>query len=232
MTDPAPEEWAQAKALLAASEREICAMRLGGQRPSDSRAASWWGGNFIAPPPEGAVAMWPLIQIRVADLPVAFQTRFRADYLLFWLAPDFDMLDPVEGRDFIIRELPAPERTAPADRASPDDGRALKLFQMFPETGTSQRPSWEDFALELPDAVARADDSDWFFDHPNGGGDDDRPVLIGGWPQWIQGSQTPDGGSFLLQISSSFKGKLGLGDSGNLYLFRMTAGWVLRTDCY
>lgn len=48
MTEPTTEEWAQAKALLAASAREICALQLGGQRPVETRLASWWGGNFIA----------------------------------------------------------------------------------------------------------------------------------------------------------------------------------------
>lgn len=227
--EPSAEEWAQAKASLAGATREICALQLGGQRPAGTRAASWWGGNFIADPP--GPGLLPLIQIRVADLPESFRGAFRSDYLLFWLAEAMASSHLAEGRDFAIRELAAPQGALPpADRRHRDDRFAL--FQMHPKTGLVQRPSWEDFAHKVPSAVARAAEDGWFFDHPNEYGSDDFPVLIGGWPQWIQGSQTPDDAEFVLQVGSTGKGMFMYGDSGNLYLFRGQDGWQLRGDFY
>ena len=229
MTEPTQEEWAQAKALLAASAREICVLQLGGQRPVETRLASWWGGNFIADAP--APGLLPLIQIRVADLPEAFRGAFRSDYLLFWLAADPDLGELIEGRDFAIQELPTPEDPpAPAEKHNLDGG--LALFQLHPLTGRIQRPSWEDFADKVPRAVARSREGDWFFGHTNEIGDDDLAVLIGGWPQWIQGEQTPKDAEFVLQVVSTYKGKLNYGDSGNLYLFRGPDAWQLKGDFY
>ncbi|MBA4492517.1 hypothetical protein [Paracoccus sp. S1E-3] len=230
--EPTEQEWAEARKLLAASDRPITTFRLGGQRPADTRLASWWGGNFVAPVPEDAPGMLPLFQICVADLPPAQRGAFRAEYLLFWIAPEPDKGALIEGRDFIIRELAAPETIPPTDGQSSDEGRAFALFQMHPESGTTQRPAWEDFAHRVPDAVAWSHENDWFFDHPNDPGDEDRPLLIGGWPQWIQGAQTPEGSDFVLQISSTGKGMFMYGDGGNLYLWRRPGGWELLGDFY
>ncbi|MFD1880138.1 hypothetical protein [Paracoccus pacificus] len=208
----------------------ITAFRLGGQRPADTRLASWWGGNFIAPAPADAPRMRPLFQIRVADLPVTQRGAFRADYLLFWIGLEPDLGEFMEGRDFIIRELSAPENAPAAIGRNSNDGDAFTLFQLHAETGTTQRPDWDDFAHCVPNAVAWSGDADWFFDHPNDPGDDDRPLLVGGWPQWIQSSQNTDGAEFVLQVGSTMKGRFVYGGGGNLYLFRRPDGWELLSD--
>ena len=220
---PTSREWQQACDTLAASGRDQLALRLGGARPPATRAASWWGGNFIAPPPRDGVL--PLFQLRIADLPAPYRAPFHADYLLAWLGPNM----------FAEDALVLVERNAPADlppvEANHQAG-SLPILPLFPGLSGRALPTWEDFSAVNAAPVAQAQDSDWFFDADRFDPPQDHPILLGGHPQWIQGSQWPTGAEFVAEVRSTGKGGVSLGDGGSFYLFRRAGEWLVRADCF
>jgi len=98
------------------------------------------------------------------------------------------------------------------------------------------QPSWDDFASEVPESVAQADDDVWFFESQYAAGTEALSktclVKLGGWPAWIQNAIWPEEAEFCLQVDTTDKGKFSIGDGGSLYIFRTPHGWASRTDCY
>jgi hypothetical protein len=176
----------------------------------------------VAAPQDGLI---PLYQIKVSDLLPDVAALIGADYLLVWHS----------GRDLFTEGVVVMAVNALASLPPVEDRSSapqLPLFQMFPERpAETQIPSWEDFVDHIPSDVAQMRDASWFFTAPAYLGEPDCPVIIGGWPQWIQGSQWPDGGTFVLEIRSTDKGRLFLGDGGSLYLFQTAEGWCVWGDC-
>lgn len=225
-TGPSAEARKAARETLALSARSASVFRVGGARPPASRAASWWGGNFVAEPPGPGLV--PLVQLRATDLPKLHRNLIGADYLLVWLDPD---IMGAEALAIETHAAPDPASLLPPERACRMAG-ALATLPLLPGQSGIQLPSWEDFAGKLPRAVAEATDDSWFFDAPQIAPEDEEPVIIGGWPQWIQGTQWPDGGSFVMEIRSTGKGRLSIGDGGSFYVFRVGEDFVVRTDFY
>ena len=92
-------------------------------------------------------------------------------------------------------------------------------------------------AGEVPSTVARGASDDWFFksDYLSNRYNalrDKCPIKLGGWPSWIQGANGPEGATFAFQVDSTDKGKLSLGGSGSLYIFKTSDSWEIRGDCY
>ena len=140
------------------------------------------------------------------------------------------------GNGFLIRTYPDLEDLVPLGFGygeSPD----LPIFPIFWRETIREQPSWDDIADALPTNVARSSADDWFFKseylsdryHELRG---KYPIKLGGWPTWIQGADWPEGAQFYFQVDSTDKGKLFLGDAGSFYIFKTSASWEIRGDCY
>lgn len=220
-------EWQAARAAVLAQARAAMVFRVGGARPPDSRAASWWGGNFIAEPPRPGLV--PLVQLRAADLPPDSAALVGADYLLVWLDPG---AVGDEALEIETHAAPDPTSLPPTERACRMAG-ALATLPLLPERAGPQLPHWEDLdQSQVPAAMRGARDTSWLFDAPQIVPEDEEPVTVGGWPQWIQGSGWPEAGEFVMEIRSSEKGRLNVGDAGSFYLFRGPQGWRVLFDCF
>lgn len=209
------------QAALAAAHRPATVHEAGGIPRPDTRLTSWWGGNFIAAPPRDGLV--PLVQIRASELPPALQPLLRADYLLIWIEADpLKRTDQALGLD--IQRLPAPDPAslAPVEVFCGLAG-ALARLPLTParqHESTMMLPHPEDAPAPLP-KVKRGPPPE-----------DEEPVTIGGWPQWISRSQWPDGARFVMEIRSSKKGRFALPNDGSLYLFEGSGGWLVRRDGY
>lgn len=211
---------ADEQAALAAAHRPGMVLEAGGIPRPATRLTSWWGGNFIAEPPRDGLV--PLVQIRADELPPALQTLVRADFLLVWIEAD-PSKRTAETLGLDIRRLPAPDPAslAPVDVFCGLDGALARL----PLTPARQHegkmlPHPDDAPAPLP-KVKRAPVPE-----------DEEPVTIGGWPQWIGQSQWPEGARFVMEIRSSKKGKFALPNDGSLYLFEGSDSWLVRRDGY
>ena len=191
---------------LAALARPAVVLRAGGAARHGSRRASWWGGNFIAEAPRPALV--PLAQIRAADL-------------LVWADPARLATGDITGAlEIAALAEPGP---GPADVPPEQVCRIEGAIACLPLTLARAQALLPDPA----DAPAGT-----ILPRPPRAPEDDEPVTLGGWPQWIGGSQLPPGARFVLEIRSSEKGRLKLGDAGSLYLFRAGEGWIWRADSY
>lgn len=219
--------------------------QIGGVRPrKDDRATCWWGGNFLGAEGEAVPvcarsgrAMHPVLQLRVDELPEIPPALRGIALLTLWM--DLKASGPWgqrNGDGFCVRTYPAlaPLRPlGPGFRESQD----LPTFPVLWRETALEQPGWEDMAAEIPAPIARASAEEWFF-HSRHASDRYHavraacPIKLGGWPQWIQGSQWPEGAEHVLQVESSEKGRLFLGDAGSVYVFKGRDGWALRHDCY
>ena len=238
---PTPAEWDEARQTLEAHRRQASYAALGGFRPPDpaSGVTCWWGGNLLARPDEPAPVcsatgnpLAPVLQLHLSDLPHVPECLKNLALLTLWLdLKEFEWDQKVNGAGFLIRTYSSLEGLAPAS-VHVDQAQTLPVFPIAWSENQSggEVPSWEDFADNVPQRVAWSSDSGWFFD--NAGTEDNykAAVKVGGWPQWIQGSQWPDGTDFTFQINSTEKGKLGFGDAGSVYVFRDGDNWQLRGD--
>jgi hypothetical protein len=240
---PGDKEMAEALKCLKQSRRRASYGTLGGSRPDkDNRLASWWGGNFSGLPGEDLPVnsatgntMQPVCQINVADLPNRPEALDGIALLTFWMdlkTPDW--WEGGNGSFFCVRTYPSLDGLVALGPGYRDKEAALPTFPVkwLPGMVRGEAPSWEDFAGKIPRKVAESPDADWFFDNHTGGQPPECAVKAGGWPQWIQGSQWPRDARFALQINSTGKGRMMLGDSGSIYLFRTRDDWLVRGDCY
>jgi uncharacterized protein YwqG len=244
---PTPSEARQADDLLERSLRAAVFGELGGFRPeSTEREGSWWGGCALAqtgqdiPTGRSGNPMQPVLQIRCDDVGMDIPGLEGVALLVFWLDLDGNMFEAVEGTDFAVFTYPGLDDLVPIGPGYKETDR-LSVLPIRWRDPIPQQPSWDDMAGKLPERVAWSDTIEWFHDNPlNKAAEElqvECPVKVGGWPTWIQGSQWEGKEAteaFVLQIDSSDKGRLYLGDSGSLYLFREKASgaWHMRTDCF
>ena len=237
-------ELPRAQEILERHLRTAVFGQIGGLRPDKTnRATSTWGGNFLAAPEETvptatdtSALLQPVLQIRTDELPTCPPALNDIALLTFWL--DLHRRVPLgaeNGMGFVVRTYGTLDDLIPI---GPGYGDANEL-PMFPVTwpvSEPEQPGWEDIAFSLPTTVATAAESDWFFANPvatrSAELDASFDIKVGGWPQWRQGSQWPDGTEFVLQLNTSAKGRVDFGPAGGAYLFRGPQGWILRTDCY
>lgn len=217
---------------------------IGGERPpKDKRATSWWGGNFLGA--EGELVpvsehsgrpMHPLVQIRVDELPETPPALSKLALLNIWIdLEDISPTDAENGNGYAVRAYPSIADLVPIGPGYRESAR-LPTFPVRWCANVLEQPSWDDIAFELPSSVARSGSADWFFESQYAREADKyrrrSPVKLGGWPKWFQGENWPVDGEFCLQIDSTDKGRLHVGDSGSIYVFRTPGGWAVRSDCY
>lgn len=206
------------------------------------------GGNFLGHPDEGIPVcqetgrtMRPLLQVLTSDLPAELNPfpesalvniRINED---IWADPLADLWEGQCPAVFCVREYAGTEGLVPVGPGYRELRASRAKHIGFPvrfEKVAAEKPSWEDFATQVPRRVAQSFESDWFFED----GTPDLPPFIvkfGGWPQWIQGSEWPGKAEFLFQIDYSDELSLGFGDGGSVYFFRSEDGSLrFSGDCF
>jgi hypothetical protein len=217
---------------------------LGGPTPSHVlQPGSWWGGNFfgvmgeMAPICKGTgQPMRPLAQIRMDELPEVPACFEGLALLNIWVDLKAIFADyEADGAGFVIRTYPTLDGLVPVD-VGPADRKSLPAFPILWRGPGLDQPHWEDMADKIPASVAESDEDVWFFESRYAVEAETLtktcPVKLGGWPNWIQSPQWPEDAEFCLQVDSTDKGKLNIGDGGSLYIFRTRHGWASRSDCY
>ena len=242
---PTPQEMQTALSRLDELATSAILGEIGGGRPDkDNRATSWWGGNFLGAEDEDVPicnrsgrSMHPVLQIRVDELPEIPPSFEGLALLNIWMDLQSNTFGGAQNGDgFLLRTYENLKGLVPLGVGF-RESTELPSFPVFWREIIFEQPGWEDMSLELPTNVARAPANDWFFQSKYLS---DRyyelrskyPVKVGGWPTWIQGSDWPKDAQFVLQVDSTDKGKLYLGDAGSFYIFQTSKGWETRGDCY
>ena len=233
---------------LAALERLASAAQVGGFRPPSTPRSSWISAVLLGRPDESwpvsdGRPMWPACQVLVGELPAAPPAAL-ADVALVTVFIDLIELpfDRPNGDGWELRTyattdglvpLVEPERVVPERR--PEEGHQVKPFPVLwrprVELPSRDETPWElrdvRDALEVDDALTAWSDL---------GG-----LKVGGWPRTIQSEVdwSLDGvgrvadADFVLQIDSSEKAELWIGDAGAAYVaWSPTYGWLLSWQCY
>jgi len=214
---------------LAGLAREAAVLRIGGGPRHASRMASWWGGNFIVEPPEDGLV--PLVQIAAADVGPALGELIGADYLLIWFDPArLAGPDPATAPVVATHAAPArPEILPPVEQLCRIAG-AVACLPMFVERTLGLLPDEGDLAAKLPPGLD-ADPVQLEALAP-AAPEDEEPVTLGGWPQWLGPSLWPGEAGFVAEIRSTEKGRFSCAEMGSLYLFRDGAEWIVRSDSF
>lgn len=212
--------------LLRQHVRSASLASAGGFRPPQDPLTSWFGraaglAHEALPEFEGA-PMFPLLQIRVSELPfVPAQLRGVALLVLFHnqFRHPFDL---PHGEGWLIREYASLDGLA----ALPPGPQRIKPFPIRWRRVDDDAPGWEG-AWECVDLAAVNDDeaaTDAFFDDFTR----NMGTKAGGYPYEIQhGVGHSD---FVFQVGSEEKVGWMWGDNGIAYFFRSADGqW--RWDC-
>ncbi len=203
--------------------RRAISLEIGGFRPSDSPAASWFGRVNLAAPGEA----WPqtegrpmhaLCQVNLTEMPFRPPRLDNIELLTVFIGPDQLPIDAPNGSNWCLRSYASIKQLAPLARV--ETSSRIRPLPMRPRTIEEDFPSWEDAAAEL-----QADLPDDYDDQfPNAGG-----FKLGGWPKliqsqitWAQDDTHPAAPEYVFQIDSTEKGNWMWGDGGVGYFGRGT----------
>jgi hypothetical protein len=224
---------ASAFAALDRALRPASMAQVGGFRPNNLPAVSWFGGWFYGAPGEtwptaDGAAMIPLLQIRTSELQVRPRALDGIELLNVFVHPDkLPTPTPAKSGDgWLIRTYSSVDGLLPL-KGQPQSG--VLRFQVMWLPPRNDAPTWED-AWNIADLKA-------FNELPDAGNLFDERyqsiagTKVGGWPSSIQGSagMTDD---FVFQIGSEPKCKWSWGDNGIGYFYFRDGAWLMHWDCY
>jgi uncharacterized protein YwqG len=219
--------------------RRAIVMEIGGFRPSDIIAASWFGrvnlgvGGEYWPLQDGQ-PMMALAQINLTELPFRTPGLEDIDFITVFIGPKLPVLQESNGSHWVLRTYKTLDDLVPLKK--PDSFSYIKPFQMRPKVIENDFPCFEDVPLDIRDKLHDAYMADQF---DNVGG-----FKLGGWPTLIQSEiiwdpqeQSPLKAEYVFQIDSSEKANWMWGDCGVGYFGRGTIPgktdiWVLDWQCY
>lgn len=223
-----------AEQCLTTLRRELRAAsvaRIGGFRPPDDPAASWFGAAVAAPgegfPSWNGAPMFPLLQIRVADLPVISPALEGVALLTLFHAIGEHPFDRPHGEGWLIRAYTGTEGLQPLPPAAVPG--TPRVFPIVWDAVTDDAPGWETAWGAFDMAPINADESArhaFFHDFHRYGG-----TKVGGYPTEIQHGNNLDG--FVFQVASEPKANWQWGDSGIGYFCRDQDGvWSWSCQMY
>lgn len=218
--------------------RRAVAMEIGGFRPSESLAHSWFGRVNLALPDEA----WPyandrpmlaLCQINLTELPFCPPRLNDLELITVFIDAEELPTDDPNGTNWCLRAYPSLQGLVPLTPQG--EGSPIKPLPMRPVAADEDFPCWEDVTSEVPAEVENS-----YYDHfPNVPG-----FKLGGWPSLIQSEiywapwqKHPIAPEYVFQIGSTEKGHWMWGDNGVGYFGRGTASgheheWALGWQCY
>lgn len=211
--------------------RPASVARIGGFRPPDDPLSSWFGAAVAAPGEEMPLwhgrPMFPLLQIRVADLPVVPAVLADLALLtLFHCQGDHPFGRP-HGEGWLIREYASTDGLRPLPRTTFPG--APRVFPIAWDEVRDDAPGWETAWEILDMASINADEAashGFFNDFQRYGG-----TKVGGYPTEIQHGNDLDG--FVFQVGSEVKAGWQWGDAGIAYFCKDQDGnWSWSCQMY
>lgn len=204
---------------------------IGGFRPPSDPTCSWFGAGVCGESEElplwAGKPMFPLLQIRVSELPFVPEALKDTELLVLFHAQDAYPFGKPHGEGWLIREyssleglVPLPVSSAPA---------APLPFPVRWKEVCNDAPGWED-AWDVVDLAAVNDDSEasdaFFEDFERYSG-----TKVGGYPCEIQnGVGIAD---YVFQVGSEEKPQWKWADNGIGYFFKSDkTGWSWSCQFY
>lgn len=241
-----------AKRALQAATRSANLGELEGIRPDDKndRTISWWGGNFLGAPDEKVPKcshsddlMHPVLQIVVDELPCRPTALDGLAVVSLWMDIENDLEwfsaqtgDPLivkSGRGFEVRTYTSMAGLVPLGPGY----REHKTMPCFPikwHEFHNDLPDWGEFFTEVAPGLPQEFGFDWFYDHAGhreiGELQKDKPIKVGGYPQWWQEPQHVEQGQFVFFLDSTVRGSVGFPAGGSANFFRVGDDWEIRAD--
>jgi hypothetical protein len=172
--------------------------------------------------------MVPLLQLRVAELPVVHAALAHVALLTVFVAQRLPVDTPVpNGSGWMLREYRSLDHLVPTP--SPETG--VRPFPVKWQLHEGDAPQWEQGwgICDMTELNRRSDAVALYSSRFKAS----YATKVGGWPAYIQGSPLQPVGEYVLQIATEPKAYWGWGDSGNGYFYRNAgAEWWLHWDCY
>jgi hypothetical protein len=233
MTSPR-EITARTFAALDKHLRRASIAQIGGFRPPDDPASSWFGGRFVSLPGEP----WPtwqeqemlsLLQIRVDELPYRPSQLDGVALVTVFVDRDDLPYNTPNGQGWLVRTYPSAAGLVPLPE--PGAGSPIRRFPIRWTLCEDEGPDWEDAWRVVDLSEFNALDRsymDQFHDrYRNHSG-----TKVGGWPSLIQ-YELSGVGEFVFQIGSEEKPGWMWGDLGIGYFCLSPNGeWQLVWQCY
>lgn len=211
--------------------RKASIASIGGFRPPSDPATSWFGAGVCREgeglPVWDGKAMFPLLQIRINELPFVPDPLRGVELLVLFHNSEAHPFDKPHGEGWLIREYSSVEGLVPLPLAPAP--AALRPFPIEWHEVADDAPGWED-AWDLVDLSAVNEDeeaSDSFFEdfsRYNG-------TKVGGFPADIQHGVGLD--DFVFQVGSEEKPAWMWADNGIGYFFKSREkGWSWACQFY
>lgn len=218
--------------------RRAIQFEIGGFRPGENAAASWFGRvNLAAPDEEWPLTdgkpMHALCQINVEELPFRPVGLEDIGFVAVFVGPEFLPNRAANGTNWCLRAYPTIEALVPLSQI--DSAGQIRALPMRGRIVQEDYPKWEDACATLPDEFG----NDYYDHFENVGG-----LKIGGWPTliqseifWAPGNKHPAAPRYVFQIDSTAKGNWMWGDGGVGYFGRGTTeghenDWACEWQCY
>jgi len=205
--------------------RRASVAKLGGFRPPDDPKSSWFGKGVCLKneglPVYKEKAMFPLLQINVAELPYVPEELSETKLLVVFFNQEELPFNKPNGEGWLIREYKSLEGLMPLPEL--DLSNILRSFPIKWELVDDDSPGWES-AWELVDLAAVNEDeeaSDAFFDEFN----TYICTKVGGFPDEVQHYAGLK--NFVFQIGSEEKANWSWGNGGTAYFHKYSdTEWV------
>lgn len=218
--------------------RKAIILEIGGFRPTNDPAASWFGKiNLAAPgeswPHQDGKPMLPLAQINLTELPFRPHRLEDIDFITIFIGPEnLPELEDQNGKNWVLRAYKNIQNLVPLEQ--PVISSHIKAFQMRPNVIEKDYPCHDDVPLEYIDHLSDA----YYEQFENFSG-----FKLGGWPTLLQSEITwapfdrhPIKPEYVFQIDTTEKGNWMWGDNGVGHYGRGTAAehkddWAIEWQC-
>lgn len=220
--------------------RRAIGMEIGGFRPPNNAATSWFGRVGFAAPGE----TWPcthgkpmhaLCQINLTELPFRPPRLDDLEFITVFIGPDQLPTDGSNenGTNWCLRAYQDVNNLVPLIEVK--TGSPIKAFPMRPTIVEEDYPKWEDVPCDVPPEV-EGKYYDWF--------ENAYGFKLGGWPSLIQSeiywapwNKHAIAPEYVFQIDTTEKGNWMWGDNGVGYFGRGTVAgrrdeWAIEWQCY
>lgn len=235
---PAPAGPAVLESVRARLRRRAIRMEIGGFRPPEGPAGSWFGRVNLALPGEG----WPmsegkplhaLAQIDLTELPFRPPHLDDLAMIAIFIGDEPPYGDRRNGDGWCLRAYP--DLAALVPFAPAGTGSRIRQFPMRPVVLDDDYPGWDDVAFDLAGEIDESYHD--LFQTQDGFKLGGWPTLIQGEIEWPHGNGHPRAPEYVFQIDSTDKGGWSWADSGVGYFGRGTAPghrdrWTLAWQCY
>ncbi len=207
--------------LLRQKLRKASVAQVGGFRPSDDPTTSWFGRG-VCKPDEGlpvykSEPLFPLLQIRVSDLPYTPPALEEVALLVLFLQRDDYPFDNPHGEGWLIREYSSTDGLGPLPEV---DSSPVRPFPIRWNFVSDDAPGWEDAwdIVDLTDVNNDERASEAFYMEFNRY----HQTKVGGYPREVQHGVGIE--EFIFQVGSEEKAQWMWADNGIGYFFKDSSG--------